>query len=93
MFNEKVEAFVCYEKNGYICRKIYSMVTVKITLEDRSMLSALRSVLSRLKGVTNVSVVKNDVSSSATLAAMKELNIGKGVRCKSVDELFEKLDA
>ncbi|MDR1809944.1 MAG: hypothetical protein LBR34_06045 [Prevotella sp.] len=69
------------------------MVTVKITLEDNSMLSALRNILSRLKGVINVSVEENDVPNPATLASMKELDMGKGTRCKNVDELFEKLGA
>ncbi|MDR0873637.1 MAG: hypothetical protein LBN27_09285 [Prevotellaceae bacterium] len=71
------------------------MTTVSITLENNSMVSALRNILSHLQGVQNVMVWENDVEipNKKTLAAIKELQQGKGVRCKNVDELFERLNS
>jgi hypothetical protein len=82
-------------KMYYLCRKKIVMTTVSITLENNSMVSALRNILSHLQGVQNVMVWENDVEipNKKTLAAIKELQQGKGVRCKNVDELFERLNS
>jgi hypothetical protein len=69
------------------------MTTINVILEDNSMVSSLRSILSRLNGVKTVTVLEEvDMPNKKTLAAMKELERGKGKVFASVDALFDDLD-
>ncbi|MDR0828531.1 MAG: hypothetical protein LBN95_00255 [Prevotellaceae bacterium] len=71
------------------------MTTLNVTLADNALVTALRNILLRINGVMEVTVVNNEieVQNRKTLAAIKELNSGKGIRCKNVDELFDKLNS
>jgi uncharacterized protein YebE (UPF0316 family) len=79
----------------FLLKNYFYMTTVTITLENKKMIPALQNVLSHLKGVKNVMVWENDESlpNKKTMAAMRELQQGKGVRCKNVQELFEQLNS
>jgi antitoxin component of RelBE/YafQ-DinJ toxin-antitoxin module len=70
------------------------MTTVSITLENNTMVSALRNLLSQLIGVRNVMFWENDtlIPNKKTTAALKELQQGGGKVFASVDALFDDLE-
>ena len=70
------------------------MTTINITLENNTMVSDLKNVLSQLKGVRNVIVWDNDtlVPNKKSLSSLKELQHGGGKVFSSVDALFDDLE-
>jgi len=70
------------------------MVTLQITLEDSSIIPSLKTVLSRIKGITSITA-KREVGAfnRTTLLALKELESGQGHRAKNVKDLFDQLNA
>jgi hypothetical protein len=71
------------------------MVTMSITFDNPAILPALEALIANLQGVKDVTVSDDnitDVPNAETYAAIQELRAGKGIRCKSIDELFEQLN-
>jgi hypothetical protein len=71
------------------------MVTMNITFDNPTILPALEELIANLKGVKEVTVNNDgatEMPNAETRAAIQELRAGKGVKCKSIDDLFEQLN-
>jgi len=74
------------------------MTTISLTLENSSLVSSLKQLLTNINGVVDFQVTHNkstalSIPNRTTQAAVKEIRNGGGVKCKNVEELFEKLNA
>jgi hypothetical protein len=72
------------------------MVTMNITFDNPTILPALEALVINLRGVKNVTVSDDNVAeipNAETRAAIQELRAGKGIKCKSIDDLFEQLNS
>lgn len=67
------------------------MTQIVLNIEDESMVSGLRKILSNLKGVTIASTKKQ---SKGTLEkAIKEVRSGKIIKANSVQDLITQLES
>jgi hypothetical protein len=72
------------------------MISVNLTFENPSVLPMIEKLLAGIQGITKTVVDDEDFFDSRgdhILESIEELRSGKGVRCKTVDELFEKLNS
>jgi len=72
------------------------MTTISLTLENPSLVSSLKKLLLNVNGVVDFKVTHHkssvlSVPNRTTQTAIQEIRNGGGVKCKNVEELFEKL--
>jgi len=82
----------------YNRKKNNIMTTISLTLENPSLVSSLKKLLTNINGVTDFKVTHQKtaalvIPNRTTQAAIKEIRNGGGVKCKNVEDLFEKLNA
>ena len=72
------------------------MATISITLDNPDLISPLKKLILNINGVRDFRVTRSDVAAvpnQTTRAAIEEIRNGRGVRCKNVEDLFEKLNS
>lgn len=72
------------------------MTTISITLDNPGLVSSLKKLILNINGVRDFRVTSTDttaVPNRTTQAAIDEIRNGGGVRCKNVEDLFEKLNS
>ncbi|MCL2072301.1 MAG: hypothetical protein FWH18_00105 [Marinilabiliaceae bacterium] len=68
------------------------MATIVIDVDNRSSASKIMQAIRLFSGVRNV-VLEKDVRYPHLDKSIQEINEGKVTRCKSVDELMDKLNS
>lgn len=63
-----------------------------VTVEDASLLSDLKRAIKMLRGVSDISVKKEEKACNATtLRAMKDVKEGRTIKCTNFNEYLDKV--